>query len=227
MSLVLGFDVYGTLVDTDSVRQRLAELMGDLAGVFAARWGEKQLEYSFRRGLMQNYADFSLCRRQALDYCCELMAQPLTEAERESLMAVYQSLPAFDEVPEVLAQLAAQGHRLFAFSNDSAAAVAALLERAGIAEYFEEVVSAEEQRSFKPNPAVYSYFVRRAAAQGRQCWLISGNAFDVIGAASAGLQTAWVQRSSDTVFDPWGIEPTVTLLALDQLPAALIESQFK
>ncbi len=227
MSLVLGFDVYGTLVDTGSVRQRLAELMGDLAGVFAARWGEKQLEYSFRRGLMQNYADFSLCRRQALDYCCELMAQPLTEAERESLMAVYQSLPAFDEVSEVLAQLAAQGHRLFAFSNGSAAAVAALLERAGIAEYFEEVVSAEEQRSFKPNPAVYSYFVRRAAAQGRQCWLISGNAFDVIGAASAGLQTAWVQRSSDTVFDPWGIEPTVTLLALDQLPAALIESQFK
>jgi len=28
---------------------------------FANLWREKQLEYSFHRGLMQNYADFSIC----------------------------------------------------------------------------------------------------------------------------------------------------------------------
>ena len=87
MSKILGFDVYGTLVNTAAIETPLRELMGDLAGVFAARWREKQLEYSFRRGLMQHYADFSVCTRQALDYCCEAMAQPLSREQRSALIA--------------------------------------------------------------------------------------------------------------------------------------------
>ncbi len=227
MGAALGFDVYGTLIDTDGVRQRLAELVGDLAEVFAARWGEKQLEYCFRRGLMQDYADVSQCRRQALDYCCEVMAQPLTAAERESLMAVYQSLPAFDEVPDALAQLVAQGHRLFAVSNSPAESVSALLNASAIADYFQGVVSAEELRSYAPNPAVYGNFMRRAGGARRQCWLISSHAFDIIGAAGAGLHTAWLQRDAAAVFDPWGIEPTVTVSALDGLVASFLENDFE
>jgi 2-haloacid dehalogenase len=76
MSKILGFDVYGTLVNTAAIETPLRELMGDLAGVFAARWREKQLEYSFRRGLMQHYADFSVCTRQALDYCVRPWRSP-------------------------------------------------------------------------------------------------------------------------------------------------------
>ncbi len=66
--IVLAFDVYGTLIDTAGVTEELRDIIGDRAPGFAQLWRDKQLEYSFRRALMQNYADFSVCTRQALEY---------------------------------------------------------------------------------------------------------------------------------------------------------------
>ncbi|MDH3758592.1 MAG: haloacid dehalogenase type II, partial [Gammaproteobacteria bacterium] len=54
-----------------------------------------------------------------------------------------------------------------------------------------------------------------------EAWLISGNPFDVIGAISAGMRAAWVRRSEDSIFDPWGIEPTVTVTSLRDLADAI------
>ena len=49
----LAFDVYGTLIDTQGVTVILEQFLGDRAFEFSRTWREKQLEYSFRRGLMQ------------------------------------------------------------------------------------------------------------------------------------------------------------------------------
>ena len=54
------------------------------------------------------------------------------------------------------------------------------------------------------------------AGDSNDAWLISGNPFDVIGAVSAGMKS-WVKRSDRAVFDPWGIEPTVTVDSLNEL----------
>jgi len=99
---------------------------------------------------------------------------------------------------------------MFAFSNGGAEAVEALLNNAGIGDYFLGVVSVDEMKSYKPNPGVYSHFLRRAGAVGADAWLISSNPFDVIGAISSGMRAAWVKRSPEAIFDPWGIEPTLT-----------------
>ena len=50
----LAFDVYGTLIDTNGVVDLLEKFIGDKAKAFSATWRDKQLEYSFRRGHMQN-----------------------------------------------------------------------------------------------------------------------------------------------------------------------------
>ena len=50
---------------------------------------------------------------------------------------------------------------------------------------------------------------------------MSSNAFDVIGAVSAGIKAAWLHRFSNVVFDPWEIEPTAVVESLDQLQAAI------
>jgi 2-haloacid dehalogenase len=73
------------------------------------------------------------------------------------------------------------------------------------------VVSVDEIKSFKPNPGVYCHFLRRAGVTGADAWLISSNPFDVIGALSAGMRAAWLKRSPEAIFDPWGIEPTLTI----------------
>jgi 2-haloacid dehalogenase len=51
--------------------------------------------------------------------------------------------------------------------------------------------------------------------------LISGNPFDVIGAISAGMRGAWVKRSPQAVFDPWEIQPTLTVGSIVELCQAL------
>jgi 2-haloacid dehalogenase len=214
MAVTLAFDVYGTLINTHGVMVALEKHLGGTAAEFSRTWREKQLEYSFRRGLMQNYETFAVCTRQALDYTGAYYNVSLTDQDREELMGAYKVLPAFDDVAEGLSRARKSGFRMFAFSNGSAEAVEMLLTHAGIRGYFLGVVSVDEMKSFKPNPGVYSHFLRRAGAAGGDAWLISGNPFDVIGAISAGMSAAWVKRTPEALFDPWGIEPTLTVTSL-------------
>jgi 2-haloacid dehalogenase len=217
MAITLAFDVYGTLIDTHGVVVMLGKHVGEKASEFSRIWREKQLEYSFRRGLMQNYQNFALCTSNALDYTCAYFKASLSQDDRQELLDAYKVLPAFDDVKEGLDLARNAGFRMFAFSNGSAEAVQALLINAGIREYFIDVVSVDEMKSFKPNPGVYCHFLRRAGATGADAWLISSNPFDVIGAISSGMRAAWVQRTPEALFDPWGIEPTLTVTSLLQL----------
>lgn len=217
MAITLAFDVYGTLIDTNGVIVALQKHVGNKAPEFSRAWREKQLEYSFRRGLMQNYESFAVCTGNALDYTSSYFKVPLTRADKEELLGTYGILPAFDDVKEGLARARESGFRMFAFSNGSEDAVQTLLEHAGIRDYFMGVVSVDGMKSFKPNPGVYSHFLRKAGASGADAWLVSSNPFDVIGAVSAGMRAAWVRRSPDALFDPWGIEPTLTVNSLADL----------
>ncbi|TDO10578.1 MULTISPECIES: haloacid dehalogenase type II [Halomonas] len=226
MTKVLAFDVYGTLIDTHGVVAELElRLAGqdrsDLAPAFSRRWRDKQLEYSFRRGLMGAYVDFSHCTREALEFTDRALHTRFSETDKEHLMGVYTRLPAFGDVSTALDRLAEAGIRCVAFSNGSREAVEGLLKQAGILERFETVVSVDEIKRFKPDPAVYAHLRYRLESEPGDTWLISSNPFDVIGARHAGLHAAWVRRTPDTPFDPWGVEPDITVPDLDTLAERL------
>ena len=175
---------------------------------------------------MQNYETFAVCTSNALDYTCAYYHVPLSLQDKAELLNTYRVLPAFDDVIEGLSRAKEAGFRMFAFSNGSAEAVETLLTHAGIRDYFLGIVSVDEIKSFKPNPGVYCHFLRKAGATGTNAWLISSNPFDVIGAISAGMRAAWLKRSPDALFDPWGIEPTLTVSGLVDL-AGRIASTIK
>jgi len=61
----IALDVYGTLIDTSSVQVALRDIVGDKAELLSILWRTKQLEYSFRRGLMDRYVDFSVVTKEA------------------------------------------------------------------------------------------------------------------------------------------------------------------
>lgn len=221
MPITLAFDVYGTLIDTAGVTGALADHVGDRAPAFSRLWRDKQLEYSFRRGLMQNYRDFSVCTKNALEYACRELRAEISDTGKQALLAKYRTLPAFPDVEDGLSKLKSSSFRMFAFSNGRAEDVANLLRNAKIDGYFEDVVSVDEIKSFKPNPAVYSHFLRRSRSVGTEAWLISSNAFDVIGALSAGMRAAWIRRSPEAIFDPWEFNPTVEVDSLVKLHGAI------
>jgi 2-haloacid dehalogenase len=213
----LAFDVYGTLIDTNGVVDLLDKFIGNKAKAFSSTWRNKQLEYSFRRGHMQNYVSFAVCTSQALDYTCLFHKVELNLEQKNELMNIYSVLPAFDDVKEALTKLKEKGFRLFAFSNGKAEAVEKLLIHAGVRELFLDVVSVDDIKTFKPSPGAYAHFLRTAQTNGNEAWLISSNPFDVIGSISAGMKSAWIQRSSESIFDPWEIQPTITVSSLLEL----------
>jgi len=217
MTIALAFDIYGTLIDPHGVVDELAQHVGERAQEFSGIWRDKQLEYTFRRGLMGRYENFVVCTRQALDYTDSLLQTGLDESAKTALMQVYRMLPAYADVPASLQALADAGFRMFGLSNGVADAVSGLLEHARIDQFFEGVVSVDTLKTFKPSPEVYRHFIDVAATDAENCWLVSSNGFDVIGAVSAGMKAAWLQRSRAVVFDPWGIDATLVVHSLNEL----------
>lgn len=217
----IAFDVYGTLINTHGVVSKLEEIVGDIDGVsaqgFSNTWREKQLEYSFRRGLMQEYQNFAVCTAQALEYTCTFYGLNLPDADKQALLESYKTLPAFDDVTAGLTAMKDSGHKLYAFSNGSAEAVEMLLVTAGIRDFFDGVVSVDDLKTFKPNPSVYHHFMKQSESTTDNAWLVSSNPFDVIGAVNTGMSAAWVKRTEQAIFDPWGIDPTIEIRSLIEL----------
>ncbi len=217
--ITLAFDVYGTLVDPLRISEPLRSLVGDRADEIAALWRSKQLEYAFRRGLMRHYADFSRCTADALRFALQSSGLSLSEDAQLKLLGRYQELEPFADVLPGLAAMRAQGHRLVAFSNGPVASLEALLGHAGLRDVLDDLVSVDEIKTFKPDPAVYNYLVARTHSRHRDCWLVSSNAWDLIGARNAGLNAAWIRRSETALYDPWGLPPDLEvadLVALSQ-----------
>jgi 2-haloacid dehalogenase len=204
---VLAFDVYGTLVDVHGLQEVVQPFLGAATPSFLVRWREKTVEYAFRRGLMQNYIEFSECTRQALEYVDRELKAGLSDEIRRRLLDAYVRLPAFSDARAAMPRLSRLKNHCVAFSNGSSLAVERVLTSTNLAGYFSEIVSVDDVRTFKPSPAVYAYLARRVGVDARSIWLISSNGWDVIGAKSAGLRAVWVRRNPDQVFDPWGIEP--------------------
>ena len=219
--IVLGFDVYGTLVDPFGMERQLATLFGDRGSAICALWRQKQLEYSFRRGLMRCYEDFDACTRRALSFATKTHNVELSDAAQRQLLTDYRKLPAFPDVPPAFETLKASGCRLLAFSNGVESSLRALLGNAGLLAYIEAVVSVNDIKTFKPNPDVYSYLLSRGGHSREETWLVSSNPFDVIGAKAAHLRAAWVRRNSEDVFDPWEFEPDLVVSDLTQLATRL------
>ncbi len=222
MSAAIAFDVYGTLVDPLQMGERLRPVVGDdLAEPMAKLWREKQLEYTFRRGLMRAYENFDVCTRQALDYTAQALEADLSDGDRERMIEEYSSLSPFPDVAPGMETLREAGHTLVAFSNGVESTLRALLERAGILPLLGGVVSVDDVSSFKPDPEVYHYLCRSLDRPPSEVWLVSSNPFDVIGAKSIGLNAAWVKRNPETAFDPWGIEPDLVVRDLQELTVKL------
>ena len=223
MPIALGLDVYGTLVDPLEMERQLKALFGDRGSAMCALWRQKQLEYSFRRGLMRRYEDFDACTRRALSYVCDTFKVELTDAAQRQLLTDYLHLPPFSDVLPALEALKASGCVLLAFSNGVEDSVRTVLSNASVLPYLEAVVSVDDIKSFKPNPDVYAYLARRCG-ECSETWVVSANPFDVIGAKSAQLKAVWVKRNPEVVFDPWEFEPDIVVSNLFELANELKSS---
>ncbi len=187
------FDAYGTLLDFASAVAGEKAALGDKADALNALWRSKQVEYTWLRALMQRHADFRRVTGEALDYTLEALG--IEDAGlRGRLLAAYDRLAPYPEVPATLETLADHGMRLAILSNGTPEMLEAGVASAGLGGWLEAVLSVEEVGIFKPAPEVYMLATRRLGLAAREIAFLSSNAWDAHGAASFGFVTIWVNR---------------------------------
>lgn len=214
---MIGFDVFGTLVDPAGIADVLRPYAGERTPLLVTEWRRSQLEFAFRRAAMGRHLPFDRVTRAALDRAVVATGVDIPQPEREELVTAWTRLPPFPEAADALDRLRAAGHRCVAFSNGTPKGLQALLEHADLVSHLDDVLSVEQVGTYKPAPAVYEYLVEQGGIDSDATWLVSGNAWDVIGARAAGLRAAWVQRDVGVPFDPWENEPDLVVTDLTEL----------
>lgn len=218
----VAFDLYGTLIDPIGIAAEIDRVLaGDRGAELATLWRTKQLEYSFRLTVMHAYQDFRWVTDKALRFAAASTGVELTDAAARHLIDCYDRLPAFPDAVPALAAIRANGHRPSVFSNGSPDMIDRLLANSGLGEHLDQRISVDEVRRFKPAPATYQHAAHALDTPIEQVILVSCNAFDVVGANSAGMRTVWVNRAGAT-FDTIGEAPDTTIASLAELPGILL-----
>jgi 2-haloacid dehalogenase len=187
------FDAYGTLFDFASAVTRCDDVPAEKRAALTAFWRDKQLQYTWLRTLQNRYADFWQVTGDALDFALESLGLE-TPTLRDRLMELYLGLEPFPEVPEILQALRARGFKTAILSNGSPAMLATLVQRAGLAEAFDAVLSADAVGVFKTHPKVYQYALDSLGLPAQAIAFQSSNAWDACGASDFGMRVVWCNR---------------------------------
>jgi 2-haloacid dehalogenase len=215
------FDAYGTLFDVAAAARGLAEQPGqsqlaELWPKLAADWRLKQLQYTWLRAVTGDHVPFWDVTKDGLDWAME--AAGLDDPEmRETLLALYWELPAYREVPEMLAVLKARGMKTAILSNGSPDMLDGAVDFAGVRTWLDAVLSVEDVGIFKPARVVYDMVGKRFDVTPDQVLFVSSNGWDAAAAAAYGFHTAWVNRAGEPM-DRLTADPAHVLSDLSGIP---------
>ncbi|MGF1640536.1 MAG: haloacid dehalogenase type II [Rhodospirillales bacterium] len=187
------FDAYGTLFDVNAAAERCRDALGDKADALASLWRGKQLEYTWLRSLRGDYVDFWHVTGQSLDYALDALGLE-DNTLRARLMELYLVLDAYPEVGAVLGKLREAGLKTAILSNGSPSMLVAAVRRAQLQALFDEVISVDAVRIYKPHPSVYQLAVDRLRLPPERICFLSANAWDASGAAHFGFRVVWINR---------------------------------
>ena len=212
----LAFDLYGTLVDPIRIWRQLEKYVGEAALRISELWRQKQLEYTFRLTAMEQYEPFDQVTSRALDYALSVFGQNLPDVDRRTLFEEYGNLQPFPDVLPGLQKLAVHGYTMVVFSNGTPRMLSAAVHSAGMGALFQDLISVDEVRTYKPSPRVYHHLASRLNRPVEHVRLISSNPFDVIGAEAVGMHVCWINRSKG-MFDSLGKRPPLVVETLVEL----------
>ena len=216
---VIFFDVNETLLDLQPMKEEVGRLLG--AGPDAAvLWFTTLLQHSLVATVAGKYLDFAEVGAACLRMVAGSHGVELSEDAARQAVAPMRSLPPHGDVAPALGRLRDAGLRLFTLTNNSKSAVADQVRNAGLADYFEALLSVEDVGKYKPHAEVYRWAAGRVGADVSGCLLVAAHGWDVAGAKWAGMQSAFVARPGQQTF-PLGPTPDINIPSLTELAGEL------
>jgi len=201
------FDQYGTVVDmqkglTEVVTPYLRDKgWNGRPDAFVTWWRRTHFENSMIDALLQKeHTPYREIGHRAVAYTLERAGIAYTMDEVRFLVAQIERLKPFPDVPAALARLNAR-YKIAVLSNGDPDMLEAAKAFHRIE--FDAVISVAVANSFKPHVATYSRAAEIMGVEMDEVLFVANHAFDCIGAKSAGMQTAFIDRRTR----PFGITP--------------------
>lgn len=150
--------------------------------------------------LHREHTSYREIGHRSVAFVLERAGIPYTFDEVRDLVAQIERLRPFREVPEALARLQTR-YRLVVLSNGDPDMLETARRYHGIP--FDRVISVAVANAFKPHVATYKKAAEIVGVRMDQVLFIANHAFDCIGAKSAGMRTAFIDRRRR----PFGMTP--------------------
>jgi len=216
MARAFVFDAYGTLFDVHAAIGRHRAAAGPDADRFSEIWRSKQLEYTWTLTLAGRYVDFWTLTERGLDFAFARFPS-VDRALRPELLDAYWTLEAFADARAPLRDLKTRDLLTAILSNGSPKMLTAAVDAAGIGADLDAVLSVDAIRRYKPLPEAYTLVTERFGIAPADGVFVSTNRWDVMGAASFGFRTAWLNRANAP--EEYGPAPDAVLTDLYGLVA--------
>jgi 2-haloacid dehalogenase len=214
------FDVNETLLDLAALDPLFERVFGDAA--VRRLWFNQMLQSAFVGTITDAYATFGEAAGAALEMTEERLGVEVPEDDRQEILGGLRTLPPHPEVPDSLDRLRNTGFRLATLTNSTQEVAEAQIENAGLADRFEQILSADTAKRLKPAPAPYRMAARALEIPERRMRLVAAHAWDVAGAQRAGCAAAFVARQP---FDPLVERPDVVGADLAEVADGIIAAE--
>jgi len=212
---VVVFDVVETLASLDPVAARLAR--HGLERRVLACWFTRLLRDGMAITAAGGYARFVEVATSALR---AETGGGLSDAEITDVVGGFAELTLQPDAAAAIRAAADAGMRVFTLSNGAAASARDFLDRAGVADMVEAVLSIDDVRAWKPSPAPYELAMRTVGVAPDRVAMVAVHSWDIYGAGRAGLTTGWCPRLEGAPTGLFGAAH-VTADTLDGVVAAL------
>ena len=220
MKRVCVFDVNETLLDLAALDPLFERVFGDAS--VRKLWFNQMLQSAFVATMTDAYVTFGESAAAALSMTEERLGVEVSEDDRQEILGGLRDLPPHPEVPDSLDRLREAGFRLATLTNSTQEVAEAQVENAGIADRFEQILSADTAKRLKPAPAPYRMAARALEIPERGMRLVAAHAWDVAGALRAGCAAAFVARQP---FDPLVERPDVVGADLAEVADGIIAAE--
>lgn len=157
-------------------------------------WRTRQFEYQWWRTLAGRYVDFWQTTEDGLVYAAKLLQLELTPEKQARLMHAYLELVAWPDVPPAIRALDEAGIRLALLSNMTAKMLQTGLQNAGLEGSFEQILSTDRIRAYKPDPRAYQAAIDGLNLRRDEILFAAYAGWDAAGAKWFGYPTFWVNR---------------------------------
>jgi 2-haloacid dehalogenase len=158
-------------------------------------WRVKQFDYQWLSALSGRYQDFSRATEGALVFAAKSLGIDLPPQTRNRLMQAWLELEAFPDVAPALRRLAQKGLRLAPLANFTPDILERAVSNSGLAGAFEQVISTDRKKTFKPDPRAYQLGVEAFRLKREEIAFVASAGWDVAGARWFGYPTFWVNRT--------------------------------